>query len=997
MAVSQYSTCPHITIVGDYTKEDIIKKQELNRCDSCLIPGPYLWVCLHRDCLYVGCGEASVDHSSKHFKEKPDHSLTLNLTTLRVWCYLCECEVFLENNDPPLPGMITGPMRHISSSKVYVADPDTDDEEDDDGQNLKPRGLTGLQNLGNTCYMNSAIQALSNCPQLTNFFLDCTSSVRSDKKPNLAKSYMKLVKEMWHKKRPSYIVPSSVAYGIKMVFPVFRGYGQQDAQEFLRCVMDQLHEELKEPTFEVDSNVSSDCNDDYDSCQGEGPFGRLEDSSQSEAEFETCDSGLSSEKSSCNDESPEARDFVVAEEDVKGIPSGVDYNGASLQQVQLSLNFQPTSDQRDQQENNREGNETASVSQQVSTPEEKRSLGAGDWDRETPSTETAEGHFFQEKKPPPISQRSNRSSEQRRQSNQGIYLGKLQTGAGTRSHGQYGQRERLSPPPQGYSYGSKPPGKRKKSVIYRSVISDIFDGKILSSVQCLTCDTVSTTKETFQDLSLPIPGRDHIYMLHSSLSNQQKGVVACTDAYNSKGWFNWLFGWVLSWFWGPTVSLQDCLAAFFSADELKGDNMYSCEKCKKLRNGIKYSKVLQLPEVLCIHLKRFRHEVMFSSKISSFVSFPLEGLDMSPFLHKNCPRETTTYDLVAAICHHGTASCGHYTAYALNYLNDQWYEFDDQYVTAVDPQVVKNCEAYVLFYRKSSEEIVKKRQRAVELMERSKNEPGLLHFYISKQWVNKFNTFANPGPISNSNFLCPHGGVHPSKASFVEELCTVLSQSVWEYLHDTFGGGPACTHLYVCPCCLADQENLDRRRTQEHDTFVTLNKEFQSLESPTVVYAISMSWFKQWESFVRAKESEPPGPIHNSPICVMRNNQPTLKAGSDYGSLSEEMWRFLLSTYGGGPEIILQQNILTMPTAAAPVVSRSVGSGSMTGVYSSPSLSTKVTISSQVAYTGSSPSLNTPLATVRLSGKRKTISNVSLVTQDGVDTETEKVEETENV
>ena len=45
------------------------------------------------------------------------------------------------------------------------------------------------------------------------------------------------------------------------------------------------------------------------------------------------------------------------------------------------------------------------------------------------------------------------------------------------------------------------------------------------------------------------------------------------------------------WFYGPDVTLQDCLAFFFSEDELKGDNMYSCEKCKKLRNGLKYSKV----------------------------------------------------------------------------------------------------------------------------------------------------------------------------------------------------------------------------------------------------------------------------------------------------------------------------------------------------------------------------------------------------------------------
>ena len=42
---------------------------------------------------------------------------------------------------------------------------------------------------------------------------------------------------------------------------------------------------------------------------------------------------------------------------------------------------------------------------------------------------------------------------------------------------------------------------------------------------------------------------------------------------------------------------------------------------------------------------------------------------------------------------------GHYTAYGQNYINAQWYEFDDQYVTEVDIQQVENCEAYVLFYR----------------------------------------------------------------------------------------------------------------------------------------------------------------------------------------------------------------------------------------------------------------------------------------------------------
>lgn len=60
-------------------------------------------------------------------------------------------------------------------------------------------------------------------------------------------------------------------------------------------------------------------------------------------------------------------------------------------------------------------------------------------------------------------------------------------------------------------------------------------------------------------------------------------------------------------------------------------------------------------QILCIHLKRFRHEVMYSFKISSHVSFPLEGLDLRPFLAKECVSQITTYDLLSVICHHGTA------------------------------------------------------------------------------------------------------------------------------------------------------------------------------------------------------------------------------------------------------------------------------------------------------------------------------------------------------
>ncbi|XP_073872378.1 ubiquitin carboxyl-terminal hydrolase 20 isoform X3 [Macaca fascicularis] len=463
--------------------------------------------------------------------------------------------------------------------------------------------------------------------------------------------------------------------------------------------------------------------------------------------------------------------------------------------------------------------------------------------------------------------------------------------------------------------------RRRKEQRYRSVISDIFDGSILSLVQCLTCDRVSTTVETFQDLSLPIPGKEDLAKLHSAIyQNVPAKPGACGDSYAAQGWLAFIVEYIRrfvvsctpSWFWGPVVTLEDCLAAFFAADELKGDNMYSCERCKKLRNGVKYCRVLRLPEILCIHLKRFRHEVMYSFKINSHVSFPLEGLDLRPFLAKECTSQITTYDLLSVICHHGTAGSGHYIAYCQNVINGQWYEFDDQYVTEVHETVVQNAEGYVLFYRKSSEEAVRERQQVVSLA--AMREPSLLRFYVSREWLNKFNTFAEPGPITNQTFLCSHGGIPPHKYHYIDDLVVILPQNVWEHLYNRFGGGPAVNHLYVCSICQVEIEALAKRRRIEIDTFIKLNKAFQAEESPGVIYCISMQWFREWEAFVKGKDNEPPGPIDNSRIAQVKGSgHVQLKQGADYGQISEETWNYLNSLYGGGPEIAIRQSVVQPP------------------------------------------------------------------------------------
>lgn len=729
-----------------------------------------------------------------------------------------------------------------------------------------------MKNLGNSCYMNAALQALSNCPPLTQFFLECGGLVRTDKKPALCKSYQKLVSEVWHKKRPSYVVPTSLSHGIKLVNPMFRGYAQQDTQEFLRCLMDQLHEELKEPTGAA-AAVPSEARDSDSSDADERREG---DRSPSEDEFLSCDS---------------SSDRGEGEGQTRG--GGTEEAGRAI------------SEKERLKERRRAWGRQRSSSERLDEDADVDTALAGQPAGALPSSPRPRSPC---RTPEPDNDAHVRSP------------GHLHE-----AHAKLCGAPRASPVRVGPSYVRKKAqaagSRRRKEQRYRSVISDIFDGSILSLVQCLTCDRVSTTVETFQDLSLPIPGKEDLAKLHSAIYQSAPAKPgACGDSYAAQGWLAFILEYIRrfvisctpSWFWGPVVTLEDCLAAFFAADELKGDNMYSCERCKKLRNGVKYCKVLQLPEILCVHLKRFRHEVTYSFKVSSHVSFPLEGLDLRPFLAKECASQITTYDLLSVICHHGTAGSGHYIAYCQNVINGQWYEFDDQYVTEVHETVVQNAEAYVLFYRKSSEEAVRERQQVVSLA--AMREPGLLRFYVSREWLNKFNTFAEPGPITNHTFLCAHGGIPPNKYHYIDDLVVILPQNVWEHLYNRFGGGPAVNHLYVCSVCQVEIEALARRRKAEIDTFIKLNKAFQAEESPGVIHCVSMQWFREWEAFVKGKDSEPPGPIDNSRIAQVRGSgHVQLKPGADYGQISEETWAYLSHLYGGGPEIAIRQSALQPP------------------------------------------------------------------------------------
>ena len=113
-------------------------------------------------------------------------------------------------------------------------------------------GRVGINNMGNTCYMGAALQALSSVWPLSKFYVSdehvpVVDACRHNKlgtKGAMSDAYAELLKGLWYPEK-----------GVRSIFPTkmktqaanfqsrFSGLAQHDAQELLSFVMDGLHED----------------------------------------------------------------------------------------------------------------------------------------------------------------------------------------------------------------------------------------------------------------------------------------------------------------------------------------------------------------------------------------------------------------------------------------------------------------------------------------------------------------------------------------------------------------------------------------------------------------------------------------------------------------------------------------------------------------------------------------------------------------------------------
>lgn len=554
-------------------------------------------------------------------------------------------------------------------------------------------GASGLRNLGNTCYMNSALQCLSNCKALTMYFLEgrhleeLNSENPIGSGGAMAIAYGNLLRQLWDRPVPEVTLtyPSTVDPGkfksvLAQLEPRFMGYQQHDSQELLSCLLDRLHEDVNRVRVKPYVELN-----DSDGRPDEVLAQEAWDNHRSRNDSVIVDYFHGQFKStvlcpSCGYESITFDPFeflsLPLPKPTKLRIELVTASGFDFKKVQVELD-------------KKRGLTVAHlISQAIS---QGQILGMPN---DFLAVEVFNNEVYRVFQPSfPLDDINFPSDE--------VIL---------------------------YSIA----GHRRS--LWLSLRNETFPGcssalgdPILIDAEEAEDDCQAARNYMIQKLSVQLK---NISELEALLSIEPDYSLQASDALNSGVIVRVLkqklydilgksvddvFAEIVPQFktprlhepctsqslGPPAITLKDCLTTFCSEEKLSEDELWYCKKCKVHQAAFKKMDLWRLPRILIIHLKRFSYSRMWGEKLNVPVNFPVRDLVL-PSCHK-------PYELFSVSNHFGSLGGGHYTAFAKNFHNNRWYTFDDSHVSEGDISSLQTSmsqqAAYLLFYAQTDKAV----------------------------------------------------------------------------------------------------------------------------------------------------------------------------------------------------------------------------------------------------------------------------------------------------
>lgn len=513
--------------------------------------------------------------------------------------------------------------------------------------------FVGLNNLGNTCYLNSILQVLYFCPgfksgvkQLFNIISKKKESLKDDTNKSLPKedsladdelvcSLHSLIVSV-EQLQASFLLntdkytdelatqPRRLLNTLRKLNPMYEGYLQHDAQEVLQCILGHIQETcqllkeekqrlLEEPTIKLEkrSNNNSDGTDDIredfnvlysqaiknceDKTKGNGKRkSDMEDGNEKKKSKVTREKNAAEENQRRTRSKRKALEekLEIEPEAIVRHPIENESTKPSLKKSRLKFNWLKSS-----------GNQPSILSKFCSLGKLTTNIGSKDQIKEMEISSLTEVSLK--------SENSNQAGKEYCDSSAMEHT----DGKGTEMH------------------------KRGTELAVFNLVERLFQGQLVLRTRCLECECFTERREDFQDISVPVQ-KDDVSEVeeNSEISPEPKTEVK-----------------TLKW----------AISQFASVERIVGEDKYFCENCCHYTEAERSLLFDKMPEVITIHLKCFAASGLeFDcygglSKINTPLLTPLQlSLDDWSINPAN-----EIYGLFAVVMHSGiTISSGHYTA-----------------------------------------------------------------------------------------------------------------------------------------------------------------------------------------------------------------------------------------------------------------------------------------------------------------------------------------------